>query len=772
MKELENNDKTEVVMVTDDPTFFDDPEDEILAIEQKRQDALDSLAKLVVDDWNCKKEARSEKEQEWITSIKLYHSPLVDDSVGKRLGTDDDFTSDPVTPSKPYTNIVRSRCKNVISQLIEGQFAPGDNNWDLRVTPSHDPMSVNEQMWGNPVAVMDAMKRMKETISDQLLNSDYKKQYCKGIEDFVIFGTSILKGPTNSSQYKRTYVPVPTEDGSVVFKLQQVPLPQPGVWRVNPWLYFPDTTTSDPCERQCDQEVHLWSKQEVQKLLDHKGFFPDQVMLGLKGGPSNAEDLKPFDYISFSNGKGSDLSNKFMLRERHGPVPVKMLMDLFAVGFEEFDVSCLCGHEDGTEAEIQMEIWELNGRCIRISTPVLDGESKPPYAVACYETDPSSVLGFSLPLLLQSQQRIVERGTQILLDNVAASSGPQVVVDTSLITPADNGNDYSIQPWKVWKKTENFGLDRPVSDAISFVDIPDRTETIASIINMSMGWAEVDSGVSEMVGGLVSVQGQETNSATGMALQNQNALTPLLYKQEVLVEYLTKPVIEWMYHWNMQYNPDPSIKGDFEVDVRAPIRALQASKEKIELERLSLEAANNPEMASWIKMDALAKLRLMGMNSIPESVIRTEEERMQWQQEQQQNQQPDPNMVKAEAARQDAETKRMELDFKRDELAYKQDELFKQAQMEYQRYLENQETREKEAQVKLMSMMIEREIALINMATKHESELARVRAELDKSTLDTEAKLFMKGQEVGIKREQIMSHEREMALKREKGSGI
>ena len=722
----------------------------------KRQRILDTTAQFVGKDYEAKKSGRTQKKDEWLRSLALYNSPLVNPftvDVAERVFGDKGARH----TQNPYPNIVRSRCRNVISELIQGQFTT-ELNWDLKPSPDTDQLSVVPGLQGMPVSILDASQRMKETIRDQLEDCNYKRECIKSYEDFVILGSAIQKGPNNSCKYRKTYVKEISETGQEVYVTRIVPIPRPGVWRVEPWFFFPDHTTNDPFKMESAIEVHPFTRTEMQALLKHNGFLHDQLEEAIECGPSTDEgDL--FDFLAVSEAGASTPGNKYIVKEYHGPVPVTTLFDLDIIT-----------DKDGMSDTVMAEIWECNGKTIRISLPVLDDETEVPYAVAAYESDPGSVLGFSLPLLLESQQRIVKTATGMLLDNAAISSGPQVAIDGTKFTSEGIGKDRAIRPWKVWEKTEfNEGS---IGDAIEFFMPPNATDSLSSLISTSMQWAEIDSGVSEMIGGLTSPQGVETGGATGLAIANRNALTPLLYKQEILIENLTARVIRWMYDWNMQYNPDPSIKGDFEIDVTTPIKNIKSQEEKVDMERLLMAANQDQELASWLKKDQMSRWYIAGMSLPSQDFIRTEEERAQWQQEQQQNQGPDPNMLKAEAAMKEAATKEMEVQFKFAQLEFDREQGARQAEQEYRSYMENQETRIQEAQIRLLTTQQEREIALIQMATKHESELARVNAELQKNDTNAQVQLFLGGQKAGLDSQKIRQADEELSLKRQGKTGI
>ena len=745
--------EADVVVVEDEASAGDIARE----LENQRNSVLSTIHEFVQKNYECKKRGREQKKSEWLRALALYNSPLADNYV---RGEAEDFFKDSVKQrDKPYPNIVRSRCKNVISQLIEGQFAISDKNWSLRPSPDQDEWSVVPDMYGQPMSILDASFRMEKEIEDQLLDCDYKKEYCAAISNFVILGSGILKGPTNSNKYRRTYVPEQTEDGSVVYITKIIPIPRPGIWNVDPWFFFPDNTTNDPCKMESTIEAHPFTKAEAQNLLNHEGFLPDQLREAIKAGPSKGE-MELFDFIAMSDTTSAKPDNKYIFFEYNGPIPAEKLLNLGIIS-----------HDDDCGPEVMAEIWICNGQTVRVALPMLEGEYRPPHAVASYEDDPASVLGFGLPLLLESQQRTVKTTTGMLLDNLAISSGPQAVVDTTLITPAAMGGDYNIEPWKVWKKTDNWGDTTDVTKAMTFFDVPNQAGMLLSAIQTFLGFAEIDSGVSEMVGGLTPAQGGE-GGATGFAIQDANSLTPLLFKQEVLIENLTKPCIEWMYHWNMQYNPRPDIKGDFEVDVRAPIRAIQSQKEKVELERLSMEAVNNPEMAAYIKSDVLTKYRLQGMNLPYGDIIRNEEERAAWIEEQQQQQGPDPALLKAEAEMLNAQTKAGELELANRQLDFDQQEGMRKAQMENMAYLENQETRIQEAQIRLLTTEAEREIALINLAAKSETDRMRIMADVDKNNLNQRIQLFLAGQDNALKAQQVRQTDEELALKRQGNTGV
>jgi len=718
--------------------------------EARRQEILDSLGQMVERKFTSLQSAKVNKRAEMIRSLELFNGSLARNN--RRNSVREMFRNEEAAPAKPYPNIVRSKCRNVISQLYAGQFATGENNWDLRPSPAIMPMS--------QIDPVEAIKNMKSEIADQLNECAYGREYRKIIEDFVILGTGIMKGPGNSSQFQKTYVPQQASDGSVIYVPEIIPVPRPGLWRVNPFFAFPDDSTNDPNEIGVFIEAHIYSPMDFFKLKDHQGFLMDQIKNVVDqrrdaGGASKySEELLP------TIGDDVDIRGKYIVKEYHGVVDIETLKEL---GIVEDDSSDFAN-------QVLAEIWVCDGVVIRVAMPLIEYNWQPPYAIAAYEPDPGSVMGYGLPLLLESQQRTVKTTFECLLDNVALSSLPQVIIDKTKIAPADVGGDYSVRPGKAWVVDE-YG-ENGVADAISFVNIPSQQDALQNFIQFSMALAEMESGVSEIIGGLQSPVAAETGGATGLAIQNQNALTPLLYKQEILSDNVTKKCIRWMYDWNMQFNPREDIKCDAEVDVRTPIQWINAQSEKLDLERLSMEMVQNPEIAAKVDAGKLTALRLSTMHVPHESILRTPEEEEAWRQEQAENQAPDPNMIKAEAEMIVAQTRQAEVELKREQLQFDKEEGHRQAELEYMRYMENQQTRLQEAEARVLAEQLKYNTKMAELAMRSETDRARIMAELEKTNMNNEIALFRAGQDNALKAKQLEQTDQELQIKRQGGTGI
>src|SRR5690606_7952096 len=105
-------------------------------------------------------------------------------------------------------------------------------------------------------------------------------------------------------------------------------------------------------------------------------------------------------------------------------------------------------------------------------------------------------------------------------------------------------------------------------------------------------------------------------------------------------------VIRRMYAWNMQYNPKNEIKGNYQIDVRSSSEYKNKQMYIRDLERLSMEVSQNPQLALMINSDELFKARLATMHLPSNRIVRTADEIAQAQQAA--SQQPDPAMMELE----------------------------------------------------------------------------------------------------------------------------
>ena len=92
---------------------------------------------------------------------------------------------------------------------------------------------------------------------------------------------------------------------------------------------------------------------------------------------------------------------------------------------------------------------------------------------------------------------------------------------------------------------------------------------------------------------LQGIRGDAPNTLGGMQMQNNNATSVLRRLAKRFDDYITRPHIQRYFDWMMSYSDDESIKGDFEIEVRASSALVERDAQQQFLMSL-LQVAANP----------------------------------------------------------------------------------------------------------------------------------------------------------------------------------
>lgn len=620
---------------------------------QERESIMYTMAAEIEGKLNKRMGTRKSKENQWLEALRIYLGSLSSYNIvtGQYpFGTRNDAN----VSHRPEFNIIRQKCNIAIAQTVAHQFAAGNKNWCLR-TPQvldiddHD-LQIMIQSSGNPNITPREAADMKTDLMEReieyhLMLTNYAEENRKALADRVILGTGVMKGPLNTGKLSKKYVKQQTSDGKIIrvptYSVTNTPL----IYRVNLWYWFPDDSVTDISQAEDCIEVHPMNKAQLNELTYHDGYYSDQIEPCLDEEPRTYVN-SPFNDPAYLTQGINLLKDKYLVLEYHGPIEKKCLQTL---GIQT---------DDSPLDEQYAEVWVANSRVIRIQTSALEGCTSLPYYACTWEDDPACIPGFGIPMLARDQQRVVNETYKMVLDNAGLSAGPQVVVDTTILTPADGGMECT--PFKVWYAKE-YGAD--MTKAIQFFTPPNSFQGLSSLMQMAREFAEEESSINLLSAGGSSPSGQ-MDSATGLALQNENALTPLFFKSEQWDDRINRPLITGVYDWEMQYNPKEEIKGTVEIDVRTPTAQLRGAMDKRQLDMLFQEIAMpNSPTAKYINIEPLIRCRLNMMRLPSMDIVKTPEQIAKEDQAAAQNPPPpSPDMIKAQAMMQTVSVEKQNAD--------------------------------------------------------------------------------------------------------------
>lgn len=739
----------------------------------------DELVNMIETKFEQRAKRRKVKEAQWLRAQRLWLGNLA--STKAFSDAHDDPFRDSTRRKRPDFNIVRTKCELALGHIVSMQFAGGEKNWTIRPPNSLDERKVNPLDIGellevdqqDPQAALDAQAptrrevsklergvasaaRMESEIEEQLDQSDYQLETTMALWNRVVLGTGIMKGPNHSGKLKKSYRKEVDFSGKSVWVPEFSKEFTPRVSSVSPWFVYFDDSTNKISESEDVVQVHPMSRQQLAEKIKHPGFIDRKVRAALEIPPGEAHDSSFRDFASLTDTNPHLHNDKYMVLEYHGPLSAEKAK---ALGIPT-DVEEL-------ENTLYGEIWTVNGKLIRVELSPLEGAFSPPYSGSVWEADPASPYGYGIPSLIADSQRVVTSAWHMVLDNASMSSGPQIVVQQSLIEPADG--EWELRPGKVWYHRD---LGADVSKAFQFFETPNVGNELITVLQLARQFGEEESGVPLINGGMESPQ-TVSDTATGAALMKRNSTVLLDMKSESWDADVVEPLLVRMYDWNMQYNPKESIKGNFNIVVTSSTEFRNKELHIRNLEKISVETAANPEMAKRINQGALQRARL-SMMSLPFSDIIKDEEQVAEEEAtaQAQTKDPDPAAVRALADLEKLELDRERVGLEKARLEFEQTLNQRRAELESQDRREVAQVRLLEAERDILRIETEREIALIGLAGKEESSARRDALLRERFIDDRDNKRFLANlQHIARTRDQVLTRS-EMELARQTGSGI
>jgi hypothetical protein len=593
----------------------------------------DNLGLRLLDKFEDAEKDRKEVEDRWVKALRAYRGKY----------SDAQLSAMDKARSKTFIRSGRVKVGNLTRLELSIMLGNNDASWTIEATPNPD---VSDQDWQGLVervlqakpdagpedfeAAVRALaniraKNMSREIQDQLdgnMERRWSEMLRQGVFSKNLYGTGCLKGPLVEEYEATTWKQVQALDAQTGQPVPQwMPVREtklrPYLEFVPVWNIYPDSSAKRLEDATFLFQRHIYTKPELRKLGKREDFDDEKISAFLAEYPEgNADTWKDYETslntLSDDRGASAKRERQYEVLEFWGLVRQGDLME------------CGCG-DVGEDADLEEDVW---AHVWMLGPVVIKSAMQPleditiPYRFGYFDKDESSIWGYGLMDLTEDTQEMLNAGVRILLDNAAICAGPQVEVNLDLVD--DGGDVQDVYPFKVWLRGGDGMMRDANSPAVRVTPIPSMSQDMLGIIQLAERFNDEISGVpSSDTGDIGRVGKDQTATEASIRTQRSNALV----REQVLQwdDNVTRPLITDVYKWNMQFNPRPDIKGDFEVKVRG-IAGTQAKEIRAQqLVAFWQMVMGDPEARGMVKVDELIRTISQNME-IPETVVREKED--------------------------------------------------------------------------------------------------------------------------------------------------
>jgi hypothetical protein len=648
--------------------------------------------------------------------------------------------------STVFIGMTRQKTNAAEARLADILLPTDDRNWGIQPTPDPELMGMSKDNKaamdqqgqpimgedGQPARVRDVVKAVREQankkakameteIEDQLVECSYNGELRKVIHDTAVLGTGVIKGPIVTNRTRKAWQPITDSTGETVHQIEIVQEIGPASFRIDPRNVWPDPG--------CGETIHngkgIYEREQVtakqiRDLAKQPGFLKPQLRKVLEEGPKQSATLREL----------TDEDQRDMTR----------------LTYEKWTYWGEVDHDDLESAGVSVgekdELRSTSACVVMINDTVVKAFLNPlengdiPYDFYVWEKVAGTVWGYGIPYLMRSQQKVLNAAWRQMMDNAGVSSGPQIVIKPGAIQPADK--QWQLSARKIWYATDDID---DVRKAFSTFEFNSHQVELAGIIKMATELADAETGVPTIMQGEKGAA-PDTVGGMQMLMNSANVVLRRLVKQ--FDDMITKPHIRRYYDYNMMYNEDEEIKGDFSIDARGSSALVVRDIQNQSFLNL-LAAGANPVYGMYLDTQKLFEKALQAQHIDPAEVFKSEEEIEQIKEAQKQaaaqGPAPDPAMAVAQM-RAEAEMQKAQA----------------QNQGDLQELQVRQAIAAQEADLRIMQLEMTREIEMLKLSNSQNISLEKIKAQLADTAMKERS------------RKELFAAERDLALKT--GSGI
>lgn len=559
---------------------------------------LFGLGSSLIDEFREAEMLRKEAEDRWLKDLRQYKGQYESGEEANMKG------------SKAFMRKTRVKVESVDARLIDLLFpANRERNFSIEATP--EP-SIPEPLRKRIIAMLteanqgrqpdrdtikraikaaadDAAAKMGRRIDDQLAESKYRDVAREVLHSGNLFGTGVLKGPLVNRRQRVSYV---WDKKTGKFVQQTRSFTTPFLAFVPLWRWYPDMTATRLEDGRYAWEHHRFSRSGLAELATIPSFDKRAIREYILANPDGLTHFRTYEQELRTMGDQKLVGTQTKTGQ----------YDVFERwGWIDGDKLQACGApvpEDRRHEAFFANVWVLpNGEVIKAVLQPIEGVMWP-YHLYYYDKDETSIFGEGLAAIMRGDQAMLNAAVRMLLDNAAVTAGPQFEVFVPAF-PA-NANLTDIHPFKVWPRV---GGDFQYP-AIRQLQFNSHMAELTQVMQLFDANADEITAIPKFTYGDNPTKGAAgTMGGLSMLLAQAN----IALKDRVIAydEGITKPFITALYHWNMKFSGDDTIKGDYDVVARGA--ASLVAKEVRGQALAQFAATAQPEQRMYIKWQQLTQ---------------------------------------------------------------------------------------------------------------------------------------------------------------------
>jgi hypothetical protein len=471
---------------------------------------------------------------------------------------------------------------------------------------------------------------MRQRIKDNFEEMHFYEQVPQALLDACLYGTMVWRGPLGSTArksqwaYTETLDPITGAKSISYQKRTTSDSKRPEHKHIPLWNVYPDPGAKSI--NDCNSVIirHTLTASQLREMAEGGDFDKQEIYDLLTESPTGNFVAETHESQRFALNREhlDSLSNRYVVLERWGYLSGKDL-ESAGVELEPGDV----------KTQKMFQTWVSGNHVLK--NDQVDYFTKPPFIFCPYEVVPQSILGRGVAEQCMDSQTAINSLVRGLIDSMAWAMGPQVEVDPAKIEPGADG--YTGKPRRVWQRRR---IDMPDDNnpAVRFHDVPFHGEAILGGIQFFQNMFQMGTGVAFSNGGFQQAgnSGVRTDGMQTAQYRNAESFAQLVIKN--FDTFFFSPMVRDHYDWEMTYNTDMSLKGDYQV-VATGIRGAMAREIALQKKAELLQAfSGNPVLVGRIKVSNWVASYMRDLDYDEQDLVYTDEEYQQIQEQEMQRQ--------------------------------------------------------------------------------------------------------------------------------------